>query len=849
MYHIGINAFHANASIALFKKNNLIFAIEEERLNRIKNWFGFPFLSLQYILDNYKIDLNRDISSINFNFDSDQNFAFKLQTILSNPSVLKKRFNIFEKSKKQKCIKYLNSFGLKNLNKIKFHDHHTTHINYSFYTSKFNKAFIVSLDGFGDQKSGLIGLQNRNNFEKITETFYPHSLGIFYQAFTQLLGFKNYGDEYKVMGMSAYGSRYISEIDEVVNFDKNNLYKLNLDFFNHHKVNIEDLNENSQIEYKNLYSSKLYETFKKYSSYDIAYTIQKKFEDIVFKIINEFNPIDNSNLCLTGGCALNSLLNGKIYENCPSIKKININATPNDSGGSIGAVLTHLNKNSRMITRSKVGLYTGIGYSKNQIKKYFENNHVFKVIQLNNNDQLIRHATEDLIDGKVIGWFQGKMEWGPRSLGNRSILANPSYPNIKNLINKKIKRRESFRPFAPSILIDQAKKWFHYYEKEPHMIKVYKFKKEKTKNIPSVVHKDLTGRLQTVEKKDNKLYYNLIKSFYLKTDIPLILNTSFNENEPVVNTPTQALNCFYRNDFDTLYMGNFKITKLKNSINKLLKFNNNISIIILCFNEELHIERLIRNIKKFTSKIFVVDSFSSDKTIDILNRFKINYSQRKFISYSDQLNWAIKNNPFKTEWIFRMDSDELLNIKLVKEIEKLMNTNIQGIMVKRNVFFLNSQLSNGVHQNSYILRVWRKNLAYCSDDLVDEQIILKEGIVSKTKSVMIEKNLKGILFYLTKHLKYSSLEANNYFLNKKRFRLNSFRLNKNNNNKYEIYYKLPLFIRPIIYFFYLLFFKSPFKDGLAGLIYLILQTLIYRLIVDLKILTISLNNFLKNAHK
>ena len=848
MYHIGINAFHANSSVALFKKKKLIFAIEEERLNRIKNWFGFPYLSLQYILENYKIDLNKDISSINFNFDSNQNFAFKIQTLLSNPSVLKKRINIFEKSKKQKCINYLNSFGLKDFNKIEFHDHHTTHINYSFYTSKFDKAFIVSLDGFGDQKSGLIGFQNRNNFEKITETFYPHSLGIFYQAFTQLLGFKNYGDEYKVMGMSAYGSKYISEIDEVVNFDKNNLYKLNLDFFNHHKVNIEELNENSQIEYKNLYSSKLYETFKKYRSYDIAYTIQKKFENIVFKIINEFNPINNSNLCFTGGCALNSLLNGKIYENCPSIKKININATPNDSGGSIGAVLTHLNKKSRVLTRSRVGLYTGISYSKSQIKKYFDNNHDFKIIDLNNN-QLIKHATKDLINGKVIGWFQGKMEWGPRSLGNRSILANPSYKNIKDLINKKIKRRESFRPFAPSILNDQAKKWFHYFEKEPHMIKVYKFKKEKIKNIPSVVHKDLTGRLQTVEKKDNKIYHDLIKSFYLKTDIPLILNTSFNENEPVVNTPGQALNCFNRNDFDTLYLGNFKITKLKNSKNNSIKFNKNISIIILCLNEELHIERLIKNIKKFTSKIFVVDSFSSDKTIDILTKYKINYIQRNFISYSDQLNWAIKNNPFKTDWIFRMDSDELLNKKLVKEIEEMMNTNIHGIMVKRNVFFLNRQLSNGVHKNSYILRVWRKNLGYCSEDLVDEQIILKEGIVSKTKSLMIEKNLKGFFFYLAKHLKYSSLEANNYFLNKKRFRLNSFRLNKNNNKKYEIYYKLPIFIRPILYFFYLLFFKSPFKDGLVGLLYLVIQTLIYRLIVDLKILTISINKFFQNAHK
>ena len=207
-----------------------------------------------------------------------------------------------------------------------------------------------------------------------------------------------------------------------------------------------------------------------------------------------------------------------------------------------------------------MGLYTGISYSKSQIKKYFDNNHDFKIIDLNNN-QLIKHVTKDLINGKVIGWFQGKMEWGPRSLGNRSILVNPSYKNIKDLINKKIKRRESFRPFAPLILNDQAKNGFIILKKEPHMIKVYKFKKEKIKNIPSVVHKDLTGRLQTVEKKDNKIYHDLIKSFYLKTDIILILNTSFNENEPVVNTPGQALNCFNRKRFLYLvYLGNFKIT-------------------------------------------------------------------------------------------------------------------------------------------------------------------------------------------------------------------------------------------------------------------------------------------------
>ena len=553
MYHIGINAYHANSSICLFKDSRLVFAIEEERLNRIKNWFGFPVQSFSFILNEYNLDLNKDIESINFNFDNHQNFFFKIKTVAVNPQVLKKKFNVFEKSKKQKCLEYLKKIGLKNLSKVNFFDHHKTHINYSFWTSKFDESFILSLDGFGDQRSGLIGYKKKNLFLNYNEIFYPHSLGIFYQAFTQLLGFNNYGDEYKVMGMSAYGKTYLHEIDDVIFFDKKSVYKLNLKYFNHHKNNIEELNQNSQIEYTNLYSQKLFEKFRDFHRYDIAFSVQKKFEDIVFNIINHYNPAGNSNLCFTGGCALNSLLNGKIYKHCPSIKNININATPNDAGGSIGAVLTYLNeKKNNQPVYIKPDLYTGISFSNKEIRKSISEYKLIKFKHFKTSKELIDNATKDLVEGKVIGWFQGKMEWGPRSLGNRSILANPSFKNIKNLINKKIKRRESFRPFAPSILENEASDWFDYKEKEPHMIKVYEFKKEKIKDIPSVVHKDGTGRLQTVSKKDNNLYYNLINNFFKKTNIPILLNTSFNENEPVVNTPSQALNCFFRNDFDYL---------------------------------------------------------------------------------------------------------------------------------------------------------------------------------------------------------------------------------------------------------------------------------------------------------
>ena len=846
MYHLGINAYHANSSICLFKGNQLVFAIEEERLNRIKNWFGFPSQSFSFVLNKYNLDLNKDIESINFNFDNNQNLFFKIKTVVVNPQVLKKKINIFEKSKKQKCLEHLKKIGLKNFSKVNFFDHHKTHINYSFWTSKFDESFILSLDGFGDQRSGVIGYKKKNLFLNYNEIFYPHSLGIFYQAFTQLLGFKNYGDEYKVMGMSAYGKTYLHEIDDVVFFDKESVYKLNLKYFNHHKKNIEELNQNSQIEYKNLYSQKLFEKFKDFHKYDIAFTVQKKFEDIIFSIINHYNPAGNSNLCFTGGCALNSLLNGKIYDYCPSIKNITINATPNDAGGSIGAVLTYLNENkNNKSVYIEPSLYTGINFSEKEIKKSISNYKNIKFDHFKTSSELIDSATKDLVKGKVIGWFQGKMEWGPRSLGNRSILANPSFKNIKNLINKKIKRRESFRPFAPSILENEASNWFDYKEKDPFMVKVYKFKKEKIKDIPSVVHRDGTGRLQTVSKTNNNLYYNLINNFYKKTNIPILLNTSFNENEPVVNTPSQALNCFLRNDFDSLYLGKYKITKNKIS-NTQLTFKKDISILILTHNEEIHIERLIKNLIQFNSNIFVIDSFSTDKTTNILDKYAIKYCQRKFTGYSDQLNWAIKSNPFQTNWILRLDADELLNKDLVKEIEYKINTNIHGIMIKRNVYFLNSLLSNGVHKNSYILRAWKRNFGYFSDDLVDEQLIIQEGIVEKSNSVMIEKNLKGFLFYIKKHLKYSILEANNYLKSKENYRSDSFRLNQNNKKKYDVYYKFPIFLRPLLYFIYLLFFKSPLKDGLVGIIYLFIQTFLYRLIVDFNILVLTINKIMKN---
>ena len=845
MYFIGLNCFHANSSICLFKDEKLIFAIEEERLNRKKNWYGFPKESLAYILNKKNLKINQ-ISSFCINFNPNQNFSLKLLTVLKNPFILKK-LNFLNKSKYSKTIESLKYFGLKDEKKIFFFDHHHCHIFYSYYTSNFDKSLVVSIDGFGDQKSSLISYFDGKKFQTLQKVFFPHSLGIFYQAFTQFLGFKNYGDEYKVMGMSAYGKKYIKDLDKVIAFDDKSLFKLNLKFFSHHVNNIEQININSQINYTDLYSKYFVRVFSKYSKFDLAYSVQKKYEEILFKIINKFS-FYSSNLCLTGGCALNSLANGKLYENCPKIKKIHINSTPHDAGGCIGAVYFYFfyNKKNFLKRINTSFLYTGPKYTNKEVKKYIdknENDISFKMLDKNT---LIQYASTDLKKGKVIGWFQDNLEWGPRSLGNRSILANPGYKNMKAIINKKIKRRESFRPFAPSILEEKMNNWFHAYEKEPYMIKVYKFLNNKKKLVPSVVHKDGTGRLQTVNKKNNKKYYQLINSFYKKTKIPLVLNTSFNENEPVVNHPKEAIDCFLRNDLDSLYINNFFIYK-KNKFNKKkLNFRKDVSIILITYNEEIHIERILKNLIKYNKNIFVVDSYSTDGTVSILEKYSINYRQRKFKGYSDQINWAILNNPFNLKFTFRIDADELINKKLIDEINFLINKNINGVFIKRNISFMGKLLKFGNQSESFILRLWKSGYGYSSDDFVDEQIIVKKGILVKSNNFLTEINLKSLYVFIKKHIRYSKLESMNYFLNKDKLNtLNHEHYSNNRQNKYNYYYKSPIFLRAFFYFLYILIIKSGYRDGVKGILYYFIQSFCYRFLVDLNILKLNIIKWIK----
>ena len=389
---------------------------------------------------------------------------------------------------------------------------------------------------------------------------------------TQYLGFKNYGDEYKVMGLSSYGKpKYVDLISKLIS-KKSEGFELNLEYFIHHKKIIQSTNNIGQAIYVNLYSEKLINLLgkerKKDESVttkhmDLAKSTQVVYENIFFHILNNLHKkYKNDNLSLSGGCAMNSVANGKIIRNT-SFKKIYISPNPGDAGGAIGSACVHINKNLSKKIEVKNYAYLGPKYDSKEIMEILDSSttiNKYKVEYYSDNE-ISEKISKKLTETKIIGWFQGETEWGPRALGNRSIIADARNPNIKDIINSKIKRRESFRPFAPSILFEKTQEWFQIEKEVPFMSEVYLMKEDKLKLLPGITHVDGTGRLQTVKKSNNLIYYNLINSFYELTGVPIILNTSFNENEPIVNTPAEAINCFHRTDMDLLVIGNYVISR------------------------------------------------------------------------------------------------------------------------------------------------------------------------------------------------------------------------------------------------------------------------------------------------
>ncbi len=566
---LGLNIFHADSSACLVIDGELVAAIEEERINRIKHYSGFPSKAIKecLILGNIK---ENEITDIAINTKPLSNLIPKgihyLKNISFKENFAKKRF-----LKKKNIHKTINKYLDLN-KKVKFHyiEHHLAHIASAFYPSKFKKANGLSIDGSGDFVSFAYAECENNKIKIKNRKYFPHSLGIFYHAMTQFLGFKNYGDEYKIMGLAAYGKPiYFEKIKINLFKDGPNLFNLNLDYFNHHKKDFKYIADDN-LEIDQIFSSNLKKLFTnnindKDFRENFACSVQKVYEFFFKKIINNVLEKNFSkNIVFSGGCALNSSANKFITDKNNMLENIFINFAPGDNGGALGAAfIVAANYNLNLINIKSP--YLGKKFNKNEIIEILKNDKFNNKLSnkfFDSDDELFKTASKYLAEGKVIGWFQDRMEFGPRALGNRSILADPRNSDMKNIINKKIKRRESFRPFAPSILEEFQSEWFEGNFLNPYMSSLATVKKEKRKIIPAVTHVDNTARLQTVNKEDNSKFSGLLTHFYKLTKVPILLNTSFNENEPIVNKPEEALECILRTDMDAIFINNFLIEKI-----------------------------------------------------------------------------------------------------------------------------------------------------------------------------------------------------------------------------------------------------------------------------------------------
>jgi len=463
-------------------------------------------------------------------------------------------------------------------------EHHLAHLGSAFLVSPFDEAVIASVDGFGDFASAAWGIGSGTDIELEDKVYFPHSLGIFYQAMTQYVGFPHYGDEYKVMGLAPYGQpKYMDAMRKIVPLEKNGGFRLDLDFFRHHKEKVEYEWENGEPKVGLLFSPALEELLgpaRKPTDElgqfhrDIARSTQAMYEEAFFHLLNHLHETHGSaNLALAGGCAMNSVANGKVYRKTP-FKRVYIQSAAGDAGGAIGAafVVSHAlarDKPAAGSARKFVMDHADWGpeYAASEIRTLLTERMAdveasgCVVEEVDDEDVICSRTASALTEGKVIGWFQGRMEWGPRALGNRSILGDPRRTDMKELLNLKIKRRESFRPFAPSILREHVAVWFETDDDVPFMMQVYQIREEKRAEVPAVTHVDGSGRLQTVTREANPRYYKLIDAFNRLTGVPMLLNTSFNENEPVVCRPVEALDCFLRTRMDLLVLGDFLISR------------------------------------------------------------------------------------------------------------------------------------------------------------------------------------------------------------------------------------------------------------------------------------------------
>jgi carbamoyltransferase len=569
LYILGVNAYHGDSSACLLKDGKILCAIEEERIRRIKHWAGFPSEAIKFCLEDAGISIS-ELDYITIGRNPSAHLTRKIFTSLkklSNFSFIKDRVANIKKvtSMKWEIAKSMGVSESAIKAEIKHIEHHRSHMASAFFVSPFEESAILSIDGFGDFSSTMIGIGKGNKIQVLDSVIYPHSLGVFYTAFTQFLGFPYYGDEYKVMGLAPYGNPiYADKMKDVVKILPNGLFEINEKYFLHSTGGVAMTWNNSAPFIGRLFSDHLVAVFGKpkdkdepLNQYhkDLSASVQKHCEDVIFHILKHLQKrTGQKNICIAGGVAQNSVANGKVLE-LTGFEKVYIPSAGYDAGTAIGSALYFYN-NELQRERVEFVRHADLGahYSDDEIENYLKEKKInYKRFS---DETTIEKTAQLLADGCVLGWFQGRTEFGPRALGNRSVLVDPGRPDAKDLLNAKIKKRESFRPFAPSILREYVSEYFENEDDVFFMEKVFKIKESKRKQIPAVTHVDGTGRLQTVHKDVSPKYYALIEKFRQKTGLPILLNTSFNENEPIVNSPAEALDCFLRTDMDALILGN-----------------------------------------------------------------------------------------------------------------------------------------------------------------------------------------------------------------------------------------------------------------------------------------------------
>ena len=611
-YILGISAFYHDSAAALVKDGKIISAAQEERFSRIKHDPSYPFNAIEFVLKNSKLKLS-EIDHVVFFEKPFLKFERLLETYLAfAPKGFKSfcmsmpiwlREKLFQK-------KFLfdklqdHDENFKDINKIYFSEHHYSHAASAFYPSPFQDATILTLDGVGEWATTTVATGNKNEIEMIKEIHFPHSIGLLYSAFTYYTGFKVNSGEYKVMGLAPYGEPKYKDVilKELIDLKEDGSFRLNMKYFNY-ATGLTMTNN----KFESLFGEKVRDPSKDLLTQfhmNIASSIQAATEEIVLKLTNSLSKeFKSKNLCMAGGVALNCVANGKILNNS-KFENIWIQPAAGDAGGSLGAALAFWHKelgnkrNENLKNKDEMeGSFLGPSFDNNEVEKNLKS--LNAVYQKYNDEELTNLIANELKNEKTIGWFQGRMEFGPRALGARSIIADPRSDKMQKELNLKVKFRESFRPFAPSVLREDINNWFELNCDSPYMLLVSDIKKNlqipmaeedkklfgidklnvKRSSIPAVTHVDYSARIQTVHKETNIKYYNLIKKFKEITGCPVLVNTSFNvRGEPIVCTITDAFKCFMGTNLDILVCENFILHKEKQDINLRESYKNKFNL-------------------------------------------------------------------------------------------------------------------------------------------------------------------------------------------------------------------------------------------------------------------------------